>query len=128
MEDSLLIRTDYQDDAAWEALWAAVQKPVGEFRAYVAAVSDRAYDGADIDAVTRLASETNRSFVFVADRIALSDPDAALLVVDLLHEPGRTFRVIPSEVWSVENNLSIGNMDFEEFANAVDDKGVFRGF
>jgi hypothetical protein len=29
---------------------------------------------------------------------------------------------------SVENNLSIGNMDFDEFANAVDKDGIFRGF
>jgi hypothetical protein len=30
--------------------------------------------------------------------------------------------------WSVENNLSLANMDFEEFANAVDVDGLFRGF
>ena len=30
--------------------------------------------------------------------------------------------------WSVENNLSIANMDWEEFADAVDDAGIFRGF
>jgi hypothetical protein len=35
-------------------------------------------------------------------------------------EPGRTFRVIPWEVWSAENNLSIVHMDFSEFAEAVD--------
>ena len=48
--------------------------------------------------------------------------------MDLLGEPGRTFRVIPSEIWGVENNLSIANMGFEEFADAVDSDGVFRGF
>jgi len=30
--------------------------------------------------------------------------------------------------WSIENNLSGANMDFDEFANAVGDDGVFRGF
>jgi hypothetical protein len=49
-------------------------------------------------------------------------------VVDLWHRPGRTFRVIPSQMWSIENNLSISNMDFFEFADAVDDDGIFRGF
>ncbi|MDH6214469.1 hypothetical protein M2283_001752 [Streptomyces pseudovenezuelae] len=33
-----------------------------------------------------------------------------------------------AELWSIENNLSGANMDFEEFADAVDDDGVFRGF
>lgn len=28
----------------------------------------------------------------------------------------------------VENNLSLANMGFEEFADAVDEDGVFRGF
>jgi len=28
----------------------------------------------------------------------------------------------------VENNLSLANMDFEEFADSVDADGVFRGF
>jgi hypothetical protein len=46
----------------------------------------------------------------------------------LYEEPGRTFRVIPSEMWSVENNLSVANMDFYEFADNVDLDGVFRGF
>jgi hypothetical protein len=27
----------------------------------------------------------------------------------------------------VENNLSLANMDFDEFADAVDADGVFRG-
>jgi len=51
-----------------------------------------------------------------------------VLVVDLYSDPGRSFRVIPSELWGVENNLSLANIDFEEFADAVDRDGVFRGF
>jgi hypothetical protein len=37
-------------------------------------------------------------------------------------------RTIPSEMWGIENNLSISNMDFEDFSNVVDEDGVFRGF
>lgn len=43
-------------------------------------------------------------------------------------EPGRTFRALPSEVNGIESNLSIANMDWEDFAESVDDDGVFRGF
>jgi hypothetical protein len=50
------------------------------------------------------------------------------LVVDLFEEPGRTFRAVPSAIQSIENNLSIANMDFWEFADNVDAAGVFRGF
>ncbi|WBC08931.1 hypothetical protein [Micromonospora sp. WMMA1947] len=57
--------------------------------------------------------------------LTLPDTPCAL---DLVHEPGRWFRVLPAEMWSVEDNLSIGNMDFFEFADAADPDGVFRGF
>jgi hypothetical protein len=31
-------------------------------------------------------------------------------------------------MWAVENNLSIANMDYDEFAAAVDEDGIFRDF
>jgi hypothetical protein len=128
-DNTLLLRTDFSDDAAWERLCAAIQAPVGEFRASVTPASERSFDGASVDEVLeRLADETNHSFLFLADRVALTNPEQPVLVVDLIDRPARTFRVIPSEAWSVENNLSIANMDFEEFADAVDEDGVFRGF
>jgi hypothetical protein len=128
-KNSLLLRTDFSDEAAWAALCAAIQSPVGEFgfRASVSCVSDRAFDGATLEQVVSLARDAGHRFAFVADRVALADPEQAVLVVDLGDAPGRTFRVIPSEAWGVENNLSLANMGFEEFADAVDRDGVFRG-
>jgi len=41
---------------------------------------------------------------------------------------GREFRAVPSQIQAIENNLSIANMDFEEFAESADESGVFRGF
>jgi hypothetical protein len=58
----------------------------------------------------------------------MSQPEYPLLVVDLLEERGRQFRAVAAAVASIDNNLSIANMGFEEFAGAVDDDGVFRGF
>ena len=68
------------------------------------------------------------SFVFVVDREAVSNPEFPILVVNLRRDHGRVFRAIPSTIQSIENNLSIANMSFFEFANAVDADGVFRGF
>ncbi len=48
--------------------------------------------------------------------------------MDLYDGSGHEFRAIPSQIQGIENNLSIANMDFEEFAEAVDEDGVFRGF
>ena len=128
-ENSLAVRTDFSDDAAWELVCQAIQAPVGDFRAYVDFISDRDYEGLTSEGLLPLFSECpSRTFAFLIDRVALSHPEHPILVVDLRAEPGRTFRVIPSVVHSVESNLSIANIDFVEFADAADTDGVFRGF
>lgn len=66
--------------------------------------------------------------MFLADAQACQTPDHPVLVVDLLAEPGRTLRVTAAHAWAIENNLRLANMDFAEFAAAVDKNGVFRGF
>ena len=128
-EDALVLRTDFSDDAAWEKVCTAIREPVGEFRANVDCISDRAYDGLTVEQLLALAKQgPDRTFAFLVDGAALTRPDHPILVVDLGDEPGRTFRVIPSEMWGVENNLSLANMDFHEFADNADPDGVFRGF
>ena len=128
-ENSLVLRTDFSDDDAWESMCAAIRKPVGQFQAYVDCVSDPAFDRLGVEQLRSLLAENSgHTFLFVVDHTALSQPDHPILVVDLYTEPGRTFRVIPSEMWGVENNLSLANMDFVDFAEAVDPDGIFRGF
>jgi hypothetical protein len=127
-DTSLLLRTDFADDAAWAALCEAVQAPSEEgFQARVDCVSDPAYDGLSVAQLVALAAD-DHAFAFVADRLALTHPERPVLVVDFRDEPGRTFRVIPREMWGVENNLSLANMDYHEFADSADADGVFRGF
>jgi hypothetical protein len=70
----------------------------------------------------------SHSFIIVVDRTAISLPDHPLLIVDLYERSGHEFRAVPSQIQGIENNLSIANMDFEEFAESVDESGVFRGF
>jgi Domain of unknown function (DUF6924) len=129
-ENSLMLRTDFADDAAWAALCEAVQEPSEEgFKAIVDCVNDPAYEGLTVEQLVALApKDGERSFAFLADRTTFTNPERPVLVVDLDDEPGRTFRVIPREMWGVENNLSIANMDYSEFADSVDPDGVFRGF
>ena len=129
-DNSLLLRTDFADDAAWTALCEAVRVPSEDgFLAGVDCISDPAFDGLTVEQLIALAPRSGHySFVFVVDRLALTDPEMPVLVVDLYDEPGRTFRVIPREMWGVENNLSIANMDYAEFAESADPDGVFRGF
>jgi hypothetical protein len=129
-DNSLLLRTDFSDDGAWAALCDSVQEPSKEgFQARLHCISDRVYDGLTVEQLVALALKGgNHSFAFIADWTTFTNPERLVLVVDLYDELGRTFRVIPIEMWSVENNLSVANMDFYEFADSVDADGVFCGF
>jgi len=128
-ESSLVLRTDYSDQEAWESVAAAIQRPVGDFRARVTFLSAPEYDGTTTEQLPSLIPKGfNYSFMFVVDKVSLAHPEHPILAVDLGVTPCRTFRVIPSEMWSIENNLSLANMDFSEFADAVGQDGIFRGF
>ena len=127
---SLVIRTDFSDDAAWEQLCRAIQEPQTQYRfqASVEFISDETCSGLTPEAVASvLPARSHRPFVFLIDAQAIAQPDHPVLVVDLEEGTGRTFRVVPAQAWSVENNLRLANMEFAEFACSVDSDGVFRG-
>ena len=91
-------------------------------------VDDRAFDGRDGSEIAlALANSSDHAVVFVADAQAMTVADPSILCLDLL-ALGETVRTIPGELWSIENNISIANMDFAEFTEAADRDGVFRGF
>jgi hypothetical protein len=127
---TLLLRSDYSDQSAWAELCRLVEAPYEEgFRAYVTFVDDRMLAGRTLDDLIAVAESGGyQSFFFVADQEAIHGPEHAVLVVDLHEQRGRTFRVIPSQIWAVENNLSLSNMEFSTFADNADPDGVLRGF
>ena len=126
----MLLRTDFSDDAAWSDLCERCQARTEEgFQACVECVSDPTYDGLSVEQLLALTPrDANCTFAFIADRLTFASPERPVLVVDLHTEPGRTFRVVPHAMWCIENNLSIANMDYAEFADNADADGIFRGF
>ena len=139
---SLLVRTDFTSDDAWQQVAnTSTRENEDGFRAYAEPVSDPAFDAASWETVKAAvpANSHGASVLFIADSISLSSPDHPILVVDLSDTflsaaefpeiAGRApFRCIPSELWSVDNNLNIANMDWEDFAGSAGEDGVFRGF
>jgi len=129
----LVIRTDFENQQAWEAICELLRAPVHEdsdtFYAYVEFLDDSDYRNLSKEELLAIVPrDYDHSFLFVVDRAAIGNPDLGILAVDLHECRGRSFRAIPSQIQSIENNLSIANMDFEEFAQAVDKDGIFRGF
>jgi hypothetical protein len=130
---ALVVRTDFESEDTWKTICDLIRQPVhdaGEdFFAYVEFLdSDDFRDLAEPELLARVPGGYRHSFLFVVDTVAIQSPEFPILVIDLIHERGRTFRAIPSQIQGIENNLSIANMDFFEFADNVDQDGVFRGF
>jgi len=127
---SLVLRTDYSDPAGWREMRRRIEAVSDEgFRAQVAYFDDDRLAGALFeDLIALVRRGPFRTFFFVVDGETVEHTEHPVLVVDLHEEPGRTFRVVPAQMWGVENNLSLSNMDFSEFANNADADGIFRGF
>jgi hypothetical protein len=127
---SLVLRTDFSNDAAWDEL-RAVMRSEGAHRS-ATYVSDPQWAGVTIQALvevdTAASDDDKLGYVFLADATAMSDDEHALLAVDFEEEPGLTFRVVPSAFTDVSSNLAVGNVDFADFAEATDESGTFRGF
>lgn len=130
-ENALVLRTDFSNEAVWEKIRALIQKPVGlfRFRANVEFLSDTDYADITKDQLLELIPRNyNHNFMIIVDQLAISQTGHPLLIVDLYEKSGREFRAVPSQIQGIENNLSIANMDFEEFVESVDEDGIFRGF
>ena len=123
-----LVRTDFSDDDAWEGLLKAASTPSPDgFLANLFVIDERRFDGATVEQIDESALATGHAVFFVADKIAMTHSEHPFLCVNA-SAPERMFRVIPAELWAPENNLSLGNMDFHEFADNAGSGGIFRGF
>ena len=92
-------------------------------------VDDRRFEGCSPSELLEAdASWSDSAVLFVADRQAMASAGYPVLCVDLVEQQGRSFRCAAAQVCGVENNLSLANMGFEEFADNIDADGVFRGF
>ncbi|MFH8625928.1 DUF6924 domain-containing protein [Streptomyces vietnamensis] len=141
-DNTLLIRTDFSDEAAWQALRASVTTPAEGEDPYMAClhiVDDPSYSGLTTEQLVALAPDED-DLLIVADGVAMAEAGMPLLAVHVRGEDEEDeedrdarseveeLRVVAEVLWSIENNISVANMDWEEFVDAADEDGVFRGF
>ena len=141
---SLLIRTDFTDDVLWREAALAAMAPQAsgfedpaEFQAGLTCVDHPENDGLTVPSLLELIGSGPPYYVFLADHETIVNPEHPIVAVDTSpeewaaetnHVRGQTIRVIPEQMWSIENNLSISNMDFDDFVRSADPDGVYRGF
>jgi len=152
-EHAPFIRTDFSDDSIWKSVCDEVRKPNRELQeafdfmlaanahlgrdtedlagciAYVDILDSPQFANISLEQLLQLVpGDFPHTFLFIFDDLTASHVDHPVLVVDLYHEHGRTFRALPNQIQGIENNLSIANMDWEDFAGSLDQDGIFRGF
>jgi hypothetical protein len=136
----VVVRTDYSDDAAWARLLDVVGRyefgdPV------IHAVTGPDWAGAGVDDVLTALPPDCPEAVFIADLPAMSTDGYPVLAVstiipapsqDFEPEDGvtREFRAEAEAVASMNANLSIANVSFEEYSESAngDAEGILRGW
>jgi len=127
---ALVVRTDFSDQAAWEAIRDEIQQPSPKIEGYscVTFIDDRAYEGFPKDQLLAAVPEKYPfTFMFVVDATTITTKDHPVLVINLRKRSGAEFRAVTSEIYAIEANLSLANLDFEDFARAAAETGVYRG-
>jgi hypothetical protein len=130
LKDPLVVRTYFKNDKDWNIISKKlIDNYEMGFKANIEFLNDKQFENALIeDIIKKSKLKYKHNFIFIADSLTFSNAENSVLCIDLHDEIGKSFRVIPSELWGVENNLSISNMDFYEFFDSCDSDGVFRGF
>ena len=129
-KDVLVIRTDFSDNKIWNKICNLISKSGNEqgFKPYVEYLSDKKFEGLKIESLLNRSKNYEHLFIFLIDSITINNKENPILCIDLYDKPGQYFRTIPSEMWGIENNLSISNIDFEDCLNSTDANGIYRGF
>lgn len=130
---SLLVRTHFAADDVWQQIAADAQASHRqadgtEAQAFLTVVDDSEFSDLTPTDLAELIPSPPPYYVFVVDRQACEQPEHPVLVLDIAEGVApASFRVIPSRLAVVENNLSIANLSFDELRSQADPDGVYRG-
>uniref|UniRef100_UPI003F6945EE DUF6924 domain-containing protein n=1 Tax=Paractinoplanes polyasparticus TaxID=2856853 RepID=UPI003F6945EE len=124
--DAVLVRTDFADQPAWNDLVSRVRDHDREGSlGHLPVIDDPGCAGLSVSQLLALVpDEAHYLYLAVADRFT----DQTVLVVGVEGEDrGLRFRTTIPELALIDINLSIGNMDFADYLDALDDEGAYPG-
>jgi hypothetical protein len=133
-ENSLVVRTDFSDQQAWEACRSAIEtsavEATGEAGTFVEFLDNPEYRDITVQQFLELLPEEDAgTYLMLADQQTMASDEYPILVLDLFEEGrGTTARVASSQLWEVVGNLDEANMDIQDYVDGADEDGVFRSF
>jgi len=131
IDNVLLICTDFTKPKHWKEIVKALSKPTpkDKFMAHVDFLYSKELSGVpSTRLIPKHITNYEHDFVFICDKETMNSKDSEILVLDLNNSNNRSFRAKPSQIQDIENNLSISNMDWEDFSSNLDSTGLFLGW
>lgn len=126
----LLVRTYFGDDAGWDALTAVIGEGSEEgFFANVEYVDDRQFEGFSVEELQAAHPhrEDGWDVMYVADERTIKEPVHPLLLVRVGSSEELPFRCRADLLYEIDANLSLANLDWDDFRDQVDESGVYGG-
>lgn len=149
-----LIRTDFSDDAGWEALVDDLLterfiEDISETMAvYVAPLNDRQYETMTMEELLAMVPNYHppddaaddfdsgeRHFpgeparplhAYIVDDVTFGHPERPILAVNFYLTHGKHFRITAEGMAMTEANLSIANLGFNDYMDAAGPDGIVR--
>ncbi len=128
-KNTLLVRTDFSNDAKWKELCDSILNSYpAQFKAICPFfLNDSSYEKLDLGLLKSLIPEDwNHSFLFIVDEKTMSHTSHPILCVNMF-KSGAIFRLTPKAMLDVDSNLSTVNVDFEDFMRDTDAEGIYHG-
>jgi hypothetical protein len=130
-DGAVLVRTDLTDQAAWQELCAAVRDDAAEgLLAGLRIVDEPDYRGLSVQRLLTLVPEdAGYPYIAVADRFSAGPVerpgDRTVLIAGV---DGVQLRAAVAQLAAIDANLCSANMDLSDYAEAVGEDSVYRGF
>ena len=124
----LLVRTYFEDEPGWGALREVIERgsEEGHF-ATVEFVDDAQFDGFSADALVAVHPHKADGWdvMYVADQQAITVDGHPLLVVRVGRTKDIPFRCRADVLHEVDPNLSLANLDWDDFRDQIGQSGVY---
>ena len=136
--NTALLRVDFDDDSIWRRVRDAVLAPLtpGDVSNLIV-IEDKEFEGVDLARLETAPEGYEKRVLIVFDRQSREHATHPLLLIDWFAEvdeddderfmPG-AIRIAPEHVPEAEINLSLANMDLDDYVAHADQEGIFRGF
>ena len=126
----LLVRTWFGDDAGWDDLCTVVTEETDEgFVAAPQIVDDPTFNGFTPEQLEAAHPHRDDGWdvLYIADELAISQPEHPILLLRVGNATDQPFRCRGDRLYEVDANLSLANLDWDDFRDQVDASGVYGG-